>query len=266
MRRSPGFLIPCFALAALVAGVSPLPGQVSVASPDGRTELTVALRDGQLSYRVGRDGRALLLPSLLGFELRGARPFATASASRTAPGGRTRSGGPSPGARWRGCATTTTRSPSPWRRPRARTGGSSSPPGAPELRAAAGQRRYPVPVAGPRCHHVRLRHGQHQRALTLLTVHGAPLPPDGGDRRPVRHHAGRARADARHRRAPHLSQHDDPRARGAKNTTPGAATAATAGARVHPLLHPPAGGTDGLHAGDLRPPDRAGQRAPPPAG
>ncbi len=55
---------------ATVAGA-----QVRVASPDGRNEATVEIHDGKLYYSLRRDGRALLLPSLLGFELRGAPPL-----------------------------------------------------------------------------------------------------------------------------------------------------------------------------------------------
>jgi alpha-glucosidase len=46
--------------------------QVAVSSPDGRTVVTVETRDGGLYYQVDRDGRALLSPSRLGFEFRGA--------------------------------------------------------------------------------------------------------------------------------------------------------------------------------------------------
>ena len=113
-------------LAALAAAAAPLRGQVRVASPDGRNQVTVEIREGRLSYSLARDGRALILPSLLGFEFRGRRRSATGSASPTPPGSRTTNGGPSPGARWPGCATTTTSWPSRWRRPRPRAGGSSS--------------------------------------------------------------------------------------------------------------------------------------------
>lgn len=49
-----------------------LQSQVRVSSPDGRNVVTVDIRDGKLYYRVDRDGRALLMPSGLGFEFRGA--------------------------------------------------------------------------------------------------------------------------------------------------------------------------------------------------
>ena len=62
-------------LAALVTGgARPVAAQESpsVASPDGRTVVSVEVRDGGLHYRIDRDGRPLLLPSRLGFEFRGA--------------------------------------------------------------------------------------------------------------------------------------------------------------------------------------------------
>ena len=74
---------PCFpylrgtqvALAALVLAATPLEGQVRVASPDGRNQVTVETREGRLTYSLARDGRALILPSGLGFEFRGAPPL-----------------------------------------------------------------------------------------------------------------------------------------------------------------------------------------------
>jgi alpha-glucosidase len=72
MRRQ--IRLHALGLAALVlAATAPrLPGQVRVASPDGRNQVTVELRGGRLTYSLARDGRALLLPSQLGFEFRGA--------------------------------------------------------------------------------------------------------------------------------------------------------------------------------------------------
>src|SRR5256712_8294145 len=49
--------------------------QVRVASPDGRNEATALIHDGRLYYSLRRDGRAVLLPSLLGFEFQGAPPL-----------------------------------------------------------------------------------------------------------------------------------------------------------------------------------------------
>jgi alpha-glucosidase len=71
MRRLSG--CTAFGLAAvLLLAVSPLAAQVRVASPDGRNEVTVEIREGRLTYGMTRDRRPLLLPSALGFELRGA--------------------------------------------------------------------------------------------------------------------------------------------------------------------------------------------------
>jgi len=49
--------------------------RVRVASPDGRNQVTVEIRDGALAYSVDRDGRAVLLPSRLGFAFQGAPPL-----------------------------------------------------------------------------------------------------------------------------------------------------------------------------------------------
>src|SRR5436189_6030582 len=50
--------------------------RVRVTSPDGRNQVTVAIHDGALAYSVDRDGRAVLLPSRLGFAFQGAPPLA----------------------------------------------------------------------------------------------------------------------------------------------------------------------------------------------
>jgi alpha-glucosidase len=63
------------ALAVLLAAATSAQAQVRVASPDGRTEVTALIREGRLHYSVQRDGRAVLLPSVLGFEFRGAPPL-----------------------------------------------------------------------------------------------------------------------------------------------------------------------------------------------
>jgi alpha-glucosidase len=49
--------------------------QVQVASPDGRNHVTVEVHDGRLYYSLERDGRWLVLPSMLGFAFRGAPPL-----------------------------------------------------------------------------------------------------------------------------------------------------------------------------------------------
>ena len=64
------------AVAILVGAIAPAqaPPQVRVASPDGRNALTIEIREGRLAYSLQRDGRALLLPSRLGFEFGGGAP------------------------------------------------------------------------------------------------------------------------------------------------------------------------------------------------
>ena len=71
MTRSPRSLV--LGLAAVLAlPATPLRGQVRVASPDGRNEVALEVREGRLSYGMTRDRRPLVLPSVLGFDLRGA--------------------------------------------------------------------------------------------------------------------------------------------------------------------------------------------------
>ena len=66
---------------ALIASASlPVPAvhaqsPVTLASPDRRNVVTVAVRNGRLTYALARDGRAIILPSRLGFALRGAAPL-----------------------------------------------------------------------------------------------------------------------------------------------------------------------------------------------
>ncbi len=60
---------------ALVAASGRAQDSVAAVSPDGRTAVTVAVRDGRLVYGVERDGRALVLPSLLGIAFQGAPPL-----------------------------------------------------------------------------------------------------------------------------------------------------------------------------------------------
>jgi alpha-glucosidase len=77
MRRH--FRIRSLALAAagaaLLAATAHGQDTVRVASPDGRNEVTVGVRDGGLYYALRRDGRVILMPSRLGFEFRGAPPL-----------------------------------------------------------------------------------------------------------------------------------------------------------------------------------------------
>ena len=64
--------------AALLAAANPVRAQepLQLATPDGRTVVTVETLDGGLFYSVDRDGRKVILPSRLGFEFRGAPPLA----------------------------------------------------------------------------------------------------------------------------------------------------------------------------------------------
>jgi alpha-glucosidase len=71
MRHS-GLLVSWFAAVTLAAPGALLQGQVRVTSPGGRNQVTLEIREGRLIYSLARDGRALILPSLLGFEFRGA--------------------------------------------------------------------------------------------------------------------------------------------------------------------------------------------------
>ena len=75
MRRHSGFLVRCLIAVALAAPAAPLAGQVRVASPDGRNQVTVEIHEGRLNYSLERNRRALILPSLLGFEFQGAPPL-----------------------------------------------------------------------------------------------------------------------------------------------------------------------------------------------
>jgi alpha-glucosidase len=61
--------------AVLAAAASPLGAQARVVSPDGRNAAALELQDGRLTYSLARDGRALILPSALGFEFRGMPPI-----------------------------------------------------------------------------------------------------------------------------------------------------------------------------------------------
>ena len=45
---------------------------ISVSSPDGRNKVGVTVNEGRLYYVLSRDGRALLMPSMLGFEFKAA--------------------------------------------------------------------------------------------------------------------------------------------------------------------------------------------------
>jgi alpha-glucosidase len=63
------------ALALLPIGTASAQQLARLASPDGRNAVLVQVRDGKLYYSLARDGRAVLLPSQLGIDLRGAPPL-----------------------------------------------------------------------------------------------------------------------------------------------------------------------------------------------
>ncbi len=75
MRRPSGWLQLCLVALSLATLTPTLRGQVRVSSPDGRNQVTVEIREGRLTYRLARDGRALLLPSALGLGFREAPPL-----------------------------------------------------------------------------------------------------------------------------------------------------------------------------------------------
>src|SRR5213083_2434306 len=60
---------------ALGARAAAAQNRAQVTSPDGRNRVTVEIRDGALTYSVDRDGRAVFLPSRLGFGFQGAPPL-----------------------------------------------------------------------------------------------------------------------------------------------------------------------------------------------
>ncbi len=56
---------------ALAAAPAASQDVVRVSSPDARNEVAVQIREGRLTYSLQRDGRALIMPSMLGFEFAG---------------------------------------------------------------------------------------------------------------------------------------------------------------------------------------------------
>lgn len=59
-------------LTAMVAHAAAAQPALQLASPDGRNVVTVAIRDGALTYAIARNGVPVITPSRLGFEFRGA--------------------------------------------------------------------------------------------------------------------------------------------------------------------------------------------------
>ena len=75
VRCATRHLVAGVVCATLIAGTAAAQAPVRVASPDGRTQVSVQIRDGRAYYAVQRDGRALILPSLLGFAFQGPPPL-----------------------------------------------------------------------------------------------------------------------------------------------------------------------------------------------
>lgn len=74
-RNHPRAMALGVTLTTLITAAGQAQNQVQVASPDGRNQATVEIREGKLYYRLARDGRAVVLPSQLGVEFRGAEPL-----------------------------------------------------------------------------------------------------------------------------------------------------------------------------------------------
>src|SRR5205085_532259 len=75
LRSTTRLVALSIAAATLVATTAATQDRVGVASPDGRNQVTVEIRDGGLYYSLNRDTRPLFLPSRLGVAFRGAPPL-----------------------------------------------------------------------------------------------------------------------------------------------------------------------------------------------
>src|SRR5687768_11946749 len=65
-------LAHALAVGAVLAAPAAAQDSLRVASPDGRNEVSVGVREGGLYYGVRRNGQNVLMPSRLGFAFRGA--------------------------------------------------------------------------------------------------------------------------------------------------------------------------------------------------
>ncbi|MGH7603279.1 MAG: glycoside hydrolase family 97 protein [Gemmatimonadaceae bacterium] len=72
IRRFGSALASLSLISALPLATARAQDTLVVASPDGRNKVGVTVQDGQLFYMLTRDDRKLLLPSMLGFEFKGA--------------------------------------------------------------------------------------------------------------------------------------------------------------------------------------------------
>ncbi len=73
-RRTGSFQLAVVAMTC-VAVPAAAQDQLRLASPDGRNEVAVSIRDGRTLYSLRRDGRTVVQPSRLGFEFRNAAPL-----------------------------------------------------------------------------------------------------------------------------------------------------------------------------------------------
>jgi alpha-glucosidase len=73
--RRPIPALGAFAALVLACGVAHAQTPFSVASPDGKNQVAVGLREGAAYYSVDRAGKHVILPSRLGFTFRGTRPL-----------------------------------------------------------------------------------------------------------------------------------------------------------------------------------------------
>lgn len=62
-------------LVTLTASTAIAQDTITVSSPDGRNKAGVATYQGRLYYILSRDGRSIMMPSMLGFEFKGAPPL-----------------------------------------------------------------------------------------------------------------------------------------------------------------------------------------------
>jgi alpha-glucosidase len=75
VARGRTFARSLMVLTIATAGAASAQTPLRVTSPDGRIAATVQVLDGRLAYAVSRDGRPVITPSRLGFDLRDAPPL-----------------------------------------------------------------------------------------------------------------------------------------------------------------------------------------------
>ncbi|MEO8910597.1 MAG: glycoside hydrolase family 97 protein [Gemmatimonadaceae bacterium] len=72
IRRTTLVLLPVSLFYITPVAAARAQDTITVASPDGRNRVGVTTQDGKLYYMLSRDGRRILMPSMLGFEFKGA--------------------------------------------------------------------------------------------------------------------------------------------------------------------------------------------------